>query len=107
MKKGLEIGRHYKINMVIDNHLLSNGKDTRRVLNEISSLFTAFAVVVTIAIATITVTIIRLIFMMFISSPTSYNIMLVTISWGDWLGRMPSSKPLCSWADKVPSTARA
>ena len=41
MNQGLEIGRHYRINMVITNHLPSNGKDTRRVLNE-SSSFTYF-----------------------------------------------------------------
>ena len=38
MNQGLEIGRHYRI---ITNHLPSNGKDTRRVLNE-SSSFTYF-----------------------------------------------------------------
>ncbi len=37
MKPGLEIGRHYRINMVITRHLPSNGKATRRVLNESSS----------------------------------------------------------------------
>ena len=41
MNQGLEIGRHYRINMVITNHLPSNGKETRRVLNE-SSSFTYF-----------------------------------------------------------------
>ena len=41
MNQGLEIGRHYRINMVITNNLPSNGKDTRRVLNE-SSSFTYF-----------------------------------------------------------------
>ena len=41
MNQGLESGRHYRINMVITNHLPSNGKDTRRFLNE-SSSFTAF-----------------------------------------------------------------
>ena len=42
MNQGLDIGRHYRVNMVITNHLPSNGKDTRRVLNEASS-FTYFA----------------------------------------------------------------
>ena len=37
MNQGLEIGRHYRIIMVITNHSPSNGKDTRRVLNESSS----------------------------------------------------------------------
>ena len=41
MNMGLEIGRHYKINMVITNHLPTNGRDTRRILNEKSS-FTYF-----------------------------------------------------------------
>jgi nicotinamide riboside kinase len=41
MNMGLEIGRHYKINMVITNHLPTNGRDTRRILNEASS-FTYF-----------------------------------------------------------------
>ena len=41
MNQGLEIGRHYRIDMVITNHLPSNGKDTRRVLIE-SSSFTYF-----------------------------------------------------------------
>ena len=41
MNMGLEIGRHYKINMVITNHLPTNGRDTRRMLNEASS-FTYF-----------------------------------------------------------------
>ena len=31
MNQGLEIGRHYRINMVITNHLPSNGKETRRI----------------------------------------------------------------------------
>ena len=30
----LDIGRHYKITCVVTNHLLTNGKDTRRILNE-------------------------------------------------------------------------
>ena len=30
----LEIGRHYKITCVVTNHLPTNGKDTRRILNE-------------------------------------------------------------------------
>lgn len=34
MNKGLEIGRHYKVSMMITNHLLTNGRDTRRILNE-------------------------------------------------------------------------
>ena len=37
MNMGLEIGRHYKINMVITSHLPTNGRDTRRILNEASS----------------------------------------------------------------------
>ena len=41
MNQGLEIRRHHRINMVITNNLPSNGKDTRRVLNE-SSSFTYF-----------------------------------------------------------------
>ena len=41
MNMGLEIGRRYKINMVITNHLRTNGRDSRRVLNEASS-FTYF-----------------------------------------------------------------
>ena len=41
MNQGLDIGRHYRINMVITNHLPSNRKETRRVLNE-SSSFTYF-----------------------------------------------------------------
>ena len=41
MNQGLEIGRHYRINMVVTNHLPSNGKETRRILNE-SSSFTFF-----------------------------------------------------------------
>ena len=38
---GLEIRRHYKMNMVITNHLPTDGRDTRRILNEASS-FTHF-----------------------------------------------------------------
>ncbi|MFM7986305.1 MAG: hypothetical protein ACKPKO_44030, partial [Candidatus Fonsibacter sp.] len=30
----LEIGRHFKIHCIVTNHLPTNGKDTRRVLNE-------------------------------------------------------------------------
>ena len=30
----LEIGRHYKITCIVTNHLPTNGKDTRRILNE-------------------------------------------------------------------------
>ena len=30
----LEIGRHYKIHCVVTNHVPTNGKDTRRILNE-------------------------------------------------------------------------
>ena len=41
MNMGLEIGRHYKIHMVITNHLPTNGRDTRRSLNAASS-FTYF-----------------------------------------------------------------
>ena len=40
MNMGLEIGRHYKINMVITNHLPTNGRDTR-IFDEASS-FTYF-----------------------------------------------------------------
>ena len=41
MNLALEVGRHYRINMVITNHLPTNGRDSRRVLNEASS-FTYF-----------------------------------------------------------------
>ena len=41
MNLALEVGRHYRINMVSANHLPSNGRDSRRVLNEASS-FTYF-----------------------------------------------------------------
>ena len=41
MNLGLEVGRLYKIIMVITNHLPTNGRDTRRILNEASS-FTYF-----------------------------------------------------------------
>ena len=34
LKQVLEIGRHYKIHCVVTNHLPTNGKDTRRILNE-------------------------------------------------------------------------
>ena len=34
LNKVLEIGRHYRINCIITNHLPSNGVDTRRILNE-------------------------------------------------------------------------
>jgi len=34
MNKILELGRHYHISTIITNHLLTNGKDTRRILNE-------------------------------------------------------------------------
>jgi len=34
----LEIGRHFKIETIITNHLPTAGKDTRRVLNESSSI---------------------------------------------------------------------
>ena len=37
MNQGLEVGRHYRINMVVTNHLATNQKDTRRILNEASS----------------------------------------------------------------------
>ena len=37
----LEIGRHYKINCIVTNHLPTNGRDTRRILNE-SSCFVYF-----------------------------------------------------------------
>ena len=30
----LEIGRHFKIHCIVTNHLPTNGKDTRRILNE-------------------------------------------------------------------------
>lgn len=41
MNLALEVGRHHKVNMVITNHLPTNGRDTRRILNEASS-FTYF-----------------------------------------------------------------
>lgn len=34
----LEIGRHFNISCVLTNHLPSNGKDTRRILNECHSI---------------------------------------------------------------------
>ena len=34
MNQVLEIGRHYKIHCVVTNHLPTNGKHTRRILNE-------------------------------------------------------------------------
>ena len=34
LNKVLDIGRHYKITAVVTNHLPTNGKDTRRILNE-------------------------------------------------------------------------
>jgi GTPase SAR1 family protein len=34
----LEIGRHFNINCILTNHLPSNGKDTRRILNECHSI---------------------------------------------------------------------
>ena len=34
LNKVLEIGRHYKITALVTNHLPTNGKDTRRILNE-------------------------------------------------------------------------
>ena len=34
LNQGLETGRHYKINMIVTNHLPTNGKETRRILNE-------------------------------------------------------------------------
>ena len=34
----LELGRHHKITCVITNHLSTNGKDTRRILNEAHSI---------------------------------------------------------------------
>ena len=34
----LEVGRHWKISVVITNHLATSGKDTRRVLNECMSV---------------------------------------------------------------------
>ena len=37
----LEIGRHYNITAIVTNHLPTNGKDTRRILNEAHS-FTYF-----------------------------------------------------------------
>ena len=33
----LEIGRHFNITCVVTNHLPTNGKDTRRILNEAHS----------------------------------------------------------------------
>ena len=41
MNAQLECGRHYRINMVVTSHLPSNGRDTRRTLNE-STSFTYF-----------------------------------------------------------------
>ena len=41
MNMGVETVRHYKINIVIINHLPTKGRDTIRVLNEASS-FTYF-----------------------------------------------------------------
>jgi hypothetical protein len=34
LNKVLEIGRHFKITCVVTNHLPTNGRDTRRILNE-------------------------------------------------------------------------
>jgi hypothetical protein len=34
----LEIGRHFNIDCILTNHLPSNGKDTRRILNECHSI---------------------------------------------------------------------
>jgi predicted kinase len=34
----LETGRHHKITVIMTNHLATNGKDTRRILNEASSI---------------------------------------------------------------------
>lgn len=34
----LEIGRHFRIGCILTNHLPSNGKDTRRILNECHSI---------------------------------------------------------------------
>ena len=34
LNKVLEIGRHFKITALVTNHLPTNGKDTRRILNE-------------------------------------------------------------------------
>lgn len=34
----LEIGRHFKITLIMTNHLATNGKDTRRILNEAHSV---------------------------------------------------------------------
>ena len=34
----LEIGRHFNINCILTNHLPSNGRDTRRILNECHSI---------------------------------------------------------------------
>ena len=34
MNNVLEIGRHFKITAIITNHLPTNGRDTRRILNE-------------------------------------------------------------------------
>lgn len=38
LNQGLEIGRHHRINMIVTNHLPTNGKDTRRILNECHQL---------------------------------------------------------------------
>ena len=38
LNKVLEIGRHFKITCLVTNHLPTNGKDTRRILNEAHSV---------------------------------------------------------------------
>ena len=38
LNQGLETGRHYKVTIIITNHLPTAGKDTRRVLNECHSV---------------------------------------------------------------------
>ena len=38
LNKVLEIGRHYNITAVVTAHLPSNGHETRRILNESSSI---------------------------------------------------------------------
>ncbi len=34
LSQALEIGRHFKSTVVVTNHLPTNGKDTRRILNK-------------------------------------------------------------------------
>ena len=39
LNRVLEIGRHFKITALVTNHLPTNGKDTRRILNEARHVF--------------------------------------------------------------------